>query len=304
MATETFSQLITDIQAPNYQFKVDTSDPSKSDSPQDAKLMQSMHHFHKVKFDKVIQLFQMAGISPDAATPQSFTDSTKFPTTGKTGILYFDETNGAIYYWNGTKYVSMDSLLLKSVKPIYIITSTDTTAVARDSFSVDTTVAIAQVDTINNFVVVNSTAYTVTINGTAYTYTSGSSATAADITKGVAAAINGDSNVAVTAVDNSGVSVVLTAKVAGTAFTSSINGNMTDATTTANKLKPVTITLPATPAENDIVGFLDLKGTFDKNNLTVARNGQTIMGLAQDMVVNTKNISFSLRFTNNDWRVV
>jgi len=66
----------------------------------------------------------------------------------------------------------------------------------------------------------------------------------------------------------------------------------------------ITVTLPATPLEDDVIAFLDVKGTFDTNPLSIARNGNTIMGLAEDMVVDTKNISLKLRFTNNDWRLV
>ena len=66
----------------------------------------------------------------------------------------------------------------------------------------------------------------------------------------------------------------------------------------------ITVTLPATPLENDVISFLDVKGTFDTNPLSVARNGNNIMGLAEDLTVDTKNISFELRFINNDWRLV
>ena len=66
----------------------------------------------------------------------------------------------------------------------------------------------------------------------------------------------------------------------------------------------ISVTLPATPLENDVIAFLDLKGTFDTNPLSIARNGNTLMGLAEDMVVDTKNTSFKLRFKNNDWRLV
>ena len=66
----------------------------------------------------------------------------------------------------------------------------------------------------------------------------------------------------------------------------------------------ITVTLPATPLENDVVSFLDVKGTFDTNPLSVARNGNTIMGSADPtMKVSTKNMSLRLRFTNNDWRI-
>ena len=66
-----------------------------------------------------------------------------------------------------------------------------------------------------------------------------------------------------------------------------------------------TVTLPSSPSANDEIGFLDLKGLFSTNNLTIARNGKNIMGLAEDMTVSTKNISFVLIYTttNEGWRL-
>jgi hypothetical protein len=46
-----------------------------------------------------------------------------------------------------------------------------------------------------------------------------------------------------------------------------------------------TLTLPSTPSAGDIVGFADYTGTFATANLTVARNGSNILGLAQDLTV-------------------
>ena len=65
-----------------------------------------------------------------------------------------------------------------------------------------------------------------------------------------------------------------------------------------------TITLPASPAAGDQVTFIDLSGTFDSNNLTVARNGQDIMNIAQDLTVDLKNAAFALVYTgsNNGWK--
>jgi len=81
-----------------------------------------------------------------------------------------------------------------------------------------------------------------------------------------------------------------------------VNGNEYIVADTTNAA--VSVTLPATPEVNLIIKFLDGKGTFDSNSLSVVRNGNTIMGKDEDMVVNTKNISFGLMFTNNDWRIV
>ena len=68
----------------------------------------------------------------------------------------------------------------------------------------------------------------------------------------------------------------------------------------------VTVTLPASPSDYDVIGFLDLKGTFDVNNLIIAipsGASYTIMGLAENMTVQTKNMSFELIYYNGDWRI-
>ena len=66
----------------------------------------------------------------------------------------------------------------------------------------------------------------------------------------------------------------------------------------------VTITLPASPATGDQVTFMDVSGTFDTNALTVARNGQDIFNVAQDLTVNTEHAAFALVYTGstNGWK--
>jgi hypothetical protein len=43
----------------------------------------------------------------------------------------------------------------------------------------------------------------------------------------------------------------------------------------------ITATLPASPTLGDFISFVDYAGTFDTNNLTVARNGNKIQGELQ-----------------------
>lgn len=64
-----------------------------------------------------------------------------------------------------------------------------------------------------------------------------------------------------------------------------------------------TITLPLAPAANAAVYFQDAKGTFGTNNLTVARNGQTIMGVSEDLIVSADNYGFGLIYNGSDWRI-
>jgi hypothetical protein len=69
--------------------------------------------------------------------------------------------------------------------------------------------------------------------------------------------------------------------------------------------QPVTITLPANPAIGDTVRFVDAAGTFDINNLNIARNSQLIMGDADNMAVANKNAAFTLIYYNATygWRL-
>ena len=64
----------------------------------------------------------------------------------------------------------------------------------------------------------------------------------------------------------------------------------------------VTMTLPASPNTGDAIFVADAGGNYATNNLTVARNGNTIMGLSQDMTVSTNNQSFGLLYNGNTWR--
>ena len=67
----------------------------------------------------------------------------------------------------------------------------------------------------------------------------------------------------------------------------------------------LTLALPASPSMGDIVRIFDVRNTFDTNNLTVSRNGSPIMGLSEDLVVNTEGAAFELVYYNatRGWRV-
>ena len=67
-----------------------------------------------------------------------------------------------------------------------------------------------------------------------------------------------------------------------------------------------TITLPAAPVKGDSVRIFDVNKTFDTQNLTVARNGNPIMGDASDLVVSTEGAAFELVFYDGTqgWRII
>jgi hypothetical protein len=61
----------------------------------------------------------------------------------------------------------------------------------------------------------------------------------------------------------------------------------------------ITATLPASPVLGDFVSLIDYAGTFETNNLTIARNGKNIQGLAEDLTVNQERAGLTLVFTDN-----
>lgn len=67
----------------------------------------------------------------------------------------------------------------------------------------------------------------------------------------------------------------------------------------------LTLTLPSVPAKGDAVRIFDAGYTFDTNNLTIARNGQLVMGLDEDLTVNTQGAAFDLVYYNpsRGWRI-
>ena len=60
----------------------------------------------------------------------------------------------------------------------------------------------------------------------------------------------------------------------------------------------VTATLPSSATAGDEIHFLDVSGTFDTNNLTVARNSHKIQGATSDLTVATERAGFSLVYYN------
>lgn len=62
-----------------------------------------------------------------------------------------------------------------------------------------------------------------------------------------------------------------------------------------------TVTLPASPASGDTVWITPTNGLTTN---VIARNAQTIMGLAENMVIDSANATVSLRFVNSSWRLL
>jgi hypothetical protein len=61
----------------------------------------------------------------------------------------------------------------------------------------------------------------------------------------------------------------------------------------------ITATLPGSPSLGDFITFIDYAGTFDTNNLTIARNGKPIQGAASDLTVSVERAAFTLVFVDD-----
>jgi hypothetical protein len=64
----------------------------------------------------------------------------------------------------------------------------------------------------------------------------------------------------------------------------------------------ITITLPATPAAGYSVGVWDADNGASTNNITIARNGETIDGVAADDVINVNGGKFEYVFDGSTWK--
>jgi hypothetical protein len=70
-----------------------------------------------------------------------------------------------------------------------------------------------------------------------------------------------------------------------------------------------TVTLPASPVAGDApikiydAGTTTTVNGFATNNLTIARNGNTICTLAEDVIVSTKGVTIICEYVNGTWRL-
>jgi len=81
-----------------------------------------------------------------------------------------------------------------------------------------------------------------------------------------------------------------------TAAYTAVAGDQIMANTTGGA---ITVTLPASPSTGDEVSFLDARGTFNSNNLTIGRNSQPIEGAAADDVLSTAGQSITLVYVDS-----
>lgn len=70
-----------------------------------------------------------------------------------------------------------------------------------------------------------------------------------------------------------------------------------------NTASVTTITLPSAPLDGDIIWVMNATSRIDH---IIARNGQILQGLSEDMIINQANINIQLRFINTTigWRML
>lgn len=64
-----------------------------------------------------------------------------------------------------------------------------------------------------------------------------------------------------------------------------------------------TITLPAIVNNYTEIVFADHYNQWATRNLTIARNGQNIEGLGEDLICNVAGLQFTMRYEGTTWRV-
>lgn len=107
------------------------------------------------------------------------------------------------------------------------------------------------------------------------------------------------SSVATTGNVSVGGNVVPTWKIRTSAYTA-VSGDMVAASTASASW---TLTLPATPASGTMVTIIDAGGVWSARPLTVARNGSTIDGLAEDLVCDVSDKLVVLFYNGSTWNI-
>lgn len=68
-----------------------------------------------------------------------------------------------------------------------------------------------------------------------------------------------------------------------------------------------TVTLPSSPADKDMIGFLDITNSCDEYNVTIAAaGGKTVEGDATSLILDMQGIGITLMYnsSNTNWKIV
>jgi len=114
-------------------------------------------------------------------------------------------------------------------------------------------------------------------------------------------AVLGDFDSALDSLDASIINLTHNWVIITSAYTAS-DGDLILADTSGGAFS---ITLPASPSTGDTIKFIDAKGTYQTNNLTILRNSENILGTADDLTCNIEDAKFSMTYTDSveGWKV-
>lgn len=63
---------------------------------------------------------------------------------------------------------------------------------------------------------------------------------------------------------------------------------------------PITLTLPASPNDGDIVSFMHIDGDITSNTITISRNGNKIENISEDLIIDIENFKVELVYRESD----
>lgn len=85
----------------------------------------------------------------------------------------------------------------------------------------------------------------------------------------------------------------------------SVNVTNRDGVFTNTSSQPQTVVLPASPTLGDTIAISDGGSSWNTNSVTVNRNGNNIMGLAENLNLNVQHQTIRLTYsdTSKGWRI-
>jgi hypothetical protein len=158
---------------------------------------------------------------------------------------------------------------------------------ANKSFAIGQFIIIASTASPTNYMIAQITAYNSSTGAlTIFSSNVGGSGTFSDWTISLTAASVASAIVLKTSATTN---IITTA-------TQLVSGISYEANTTSSAF---TATLPATPLVGDWIMITDHSGTFAVNNLTVLRNSNLILSLAEDLILDVNNITVLIVYINS-----